>query len=438
VRACSVRFYVRSRIVSVGFRPLNAIERDFVRFPKALALLPVLNSPLSEINTFSPMTKPWPPSVVDQLNHVVLSNILTVIRNTAYATISSFEAYCAQLEKDIKFLSEVLICLHFSQPKHSLTPILFDELRGILLHPYLYQAVSLNPLLGHWLLNAIALLQDRYSLSKERAFMLDLVRRYGLHSLDVPSYRVEENRYLLAKLTGQYYAPPVDQAYERNFYRLSRDQIYALTHLLFYVSDYGMSRYSCSSERKFALEHLIYDAYLKTDVDVMLELMIVYRACEQSDEESAALFEKLLLKLIKKSPDLHHAMTALDSAHFNSHYHQCLLAVIYGRLSTGIDIGLILPAFRTLRAAHAFHIFLRLGNYVKVAQKFASLPTLDYSRQKFCRGNLEHYLALRSHRLDVMDQSIKKSHRAKNAHHEIVIGETSNGGAVTAESRSPG
>jgi hypothetical protein len=319
-----------------------------------------------------------------------------------YKRIAGFQSYCEELQKDLQLLSEVLICIHFCQPKHPLTPALLSRLREIMLHRYTLQAVRLNPLLANWLLNAVALLQDHYDVTQERNFALELVDRFGLDTLDAPSYRLEENRYLFAKLKGERYTPTIDRTFERNFFRLSRDQVYAFTHLLFYVSDYGMSRYPCSPERRFALEHLICDAYLKSDVDVMLELMLAYRACEQSEEKSLDLFEALLVKRIVNSPQLHHAMTEINSEHFRAYYHQCILALMYRRVRTDRScnsIQLDRPRYRALRASHQFHVSLCSGNYVKAAQKFTSLVGLDSARLKFCRGNLDHYLALQRHNL---------------------------------------
>jgi hypothetical protein len=339
-----------------------------------------------------------PQNASDHLIHVVMTSISSLIRVAEYERIVGFQSHCAELQKDIKLLSEALICIHFCQPDHPLTPALLDGLRGIILHRYTLQAVRLNPLLATWLLNAVALLQDHYDVSRERNFALELVDRFGLHTLDAPSYRLEENRYLFAKLKGQRYAPSIDQTFERNFCRLSRDQVYALTHLLFYVSDYGMSRYSCSRERSFALEHLVCDAYLNDDVDIMLELMLVYRACEQSDQKSLALFEKLLVKRIVGSSQLHHALTEINSEHFQTHYHQCLLAMMYGQVNT-CRSRLDLTTYRALRATHGFHSSLRSANYVKAAQKFTGLVGVDSARLKFCRENLDHYLALERHHL---------------------------------------
>lgn len=343
------------------------------------------------------MTNDYLSQSADHLNHVAMTNISALIRTAKFGRVVGFQAYCAELHKDVKLLSEVLICLHFSRPDHPLTSVLLDSIRGIVLHRHTLQAVRLNPLIATWLLNAVALLQDHYVLTRERDFALELVDRFGLDTLDAPPYRHEENKYQFAKLKGERYTPVIDKTYERNFYRISRDQVYALTHLLFYVSDYGTSRYACSPELTYALEHLIYDAYLISDVDIMLELMLVYRACDQSEEKWVALFEKLLVKLIVNSPELHHAMTEINSQHYPTYYHQSLLAVMYLHANTRASCDSTqsdLATFRALRAAHGFHVSLRSANYVKAAQKFTRLVGLDSARLKFCRKNLDHYLAL--------------------------------------------
>lgn len=329
-----------------------------------------------------------------------MNNIGALIRSAEYGSIADARSYLAELQKDIKCLSEVLTCLHFSEPTHPLAPALLDRIRPIILHRHMLQAVRLNPILANWLLDAVALLQDHFAVTRERDFALALVDHFGLDTLDAPAYRREENRYLFAKLKGEKYTPIIDRTYERNFYRLSRDQVYALTHLLFYVSDYGTSRYQCPMELSFALEHLIIDSYLNSDVDVMLELMLVYRACERSDEELVALFEGLLVKRIASSPELRHAMTEMNSEHFPSQYHQCLLAVLYNAGRARFDTPRPnVATYRSLRRAHDFHASLRSPNYVTAARKFTGLAGLASTRLKFCRDNLDRYLALQ--RLDI-------------------------------------
>ncbi len=348
------------------------------------------------------MVKYSPLQDADRITHVVMTNISTLIRTGDFESIVDFNEYCVELQKDLKLLSETLVCLHFSRPAHSLTPVLMDGLRRIVLHRHTLQAIRSNPLLATWLLNSVALLQDHYIVTRERDFALTLVDHFGLDTLDAPLYRLEENRYLFGKLSGAKYTPAVDQTYERNFYRLSRDQVYALTHLLFYLSDYGTSQYQCSPEQSFALEHLIYDAYLGHDVDVMLELMLVYGACEQSEDSAISLFGKLLVKLITNSPKLYHAITEINSPHFPVFYHQCLLALIYNHVSSRAKCDSIPSAvstLRALRAAHQFHVSLRSVNYVKAAEKFTRLVGLNCSRLKFCYDNLGHYLALQRHDL---------------------------------------
>lgn len=342
---------------------------------------------------------------VARLNDVVVTNISNLIRSADYEKMVEFHAYCTQLHADIKFLSEVLTCLHFSCISHPLSEVLIDRIRRILLHPYMLQSVRINPLLGNWLLNAVALLQDRFTVTREREFILKVIDRFGLHTLDGPNYRLEENKYLLAKLKRTNYTPLVDHTYEHNFYRLSRDQVYALTHLLFYVSDYGTSRYNCSQKLRFGLEHLIYDACLNQDIDLMLELMLVYRACKQSENNSLALFETLLLKMIANSSQMMAAMTKVHSEHFATYYHQCLLAVMYTSTSKPLSSDSTQPdprTFRSLRAAHAFHVSLRSANYVKAARRFIALPKLEPSRLNFCRDNFERYLALQRHDLGLI------------------------------------
>jgi len=328
---------------------------------------------------------------------VVLRNLADLIDGEEYHASSNFREYCAKLHTAIKFLSEVLTCLHFAQPVHPLTQILLARLRSIVLHPYMLQAVRVNPLIANWLLNAVVLLQEHDLVDREREFALLLVKRFGLHVLDAPCYRLEENKYLFAKLKGQRYRPDVDVTYDRNFFRLSRDQVYALTHLLFYVSDYGQLPYKASGARRFALEFLIYDSYLKGDLDVMLELMLVYRSCEGSDKHAVAVFEALCLKVAKKMPAICSALTELGSKQFSMHYHQCLLAVMYIR-SGNSEIRTVsraqLQMFRKVRRVHRFHVLLRSGNYVQAACRFAALTGLDQRRRKFCRDNFRHYLAL--------------------------------------------
>ncbi len=348
----------------------------------------------------------------DHLDHVAVSNSSALIRTDDFARIEGFQTHCAELQKDLKFLSEALICLHFSRPAHPLATVLINDIRAIILHKFTLRAARQNPLLATWLLNAVALLQDHCVVTIERRFAIELVEHFGFDTVDAPSYRTEENKYLFFKLQGKRYAPQIDMVYERNFYNFTRDQVYSLTHLLFYVSDYGTTRFSCSSALSCALEHLTYDAYLNCDVDLMLELMLVYRSSDRSEKETVQLFESLASKLIRKSPNLHHALTVMDSEYYPKFYHQSLLAMMYRHSNidgNGESNRSLQVTYRALREAHTFNISLRSGNYVKAARNFTRLDNVDAAHLKFCRGNLDRYLALQRYEFRDLTRDVREN-----------------------------
>src|SRR5688500_12261664 len=93
-------------------------------------------------NALSPMIDDYAPQTAsDPLNQVLMTNISGLIRVGEYKSIAGFQSYCAELQKDLQLLSEVLICIHFCHPKHPLTPALLSGLREIMLHRYTIQAV---------------------------------------------------------------------------------------------------------------------------------------------------------------------------------------------------------------------------------------------------------------------------------------------------------
>lgn len=154
---------------------------------------------------------------------------------------------------------------------------------------------------------------------------------HGSGALAMPSYPEYRNReldFVAARLSGERYGHDPFAAVATSLPWMTRDQIYALTHIHFYNSDFGCHTVRYGAAVPAMLELLVLLARARGDVDLMLELMICYASVEGGDPAIAA---------------RHHSWAADriecfegwlgDPERFAARYHPCFVAWLYGNAS---------------------------------------------------------------------------------------------------------
>jgi hypothetical protein len=323
----------------------------------------------------------------------ILRKLLDKVSAIAIPVDETCANYCERIGGEIKFLSETLICLRFLGRDSEERSAMLRLIKGLLLHRHTMLSYALNPSLSSWYLNTVVMLQDFFDLRAEKKFVLSLVEFYGTLDEDAPIYRNEERKFLMALLQGEKYTPERTSIPKR-FYYYTRDQIYAATHLLFYLNGYGSDLYVADEATEVALEHLLIRSYRERNLDLMLELLLSYQSIAGIDPVKCTMFHHLLCKLIDRAPGFLSLLVEEDGSHFDEFYHQALLylLLVSSRCFPEDHEGFDVDAYRETVASYRFYSSLRSHNYVNAARQYSRLPAGPNMRSAFHKAHFDAYL----------------------------------------------
>ncbi len=138
-----------------------------------------------------------------------------------------------------------------------------------------------------------------------------------------PAYRHHEMDWIAARLSGGNYSIDPIGPFITNFLWLTRDHIYALTHLHFYRTMFGQVPVELDVRTIALLECLIARAHGDDDIDLMFELIMCYVTTRGYDEEQARLYDALIAA---KLPRLIDRSGNLSYQAFAETYHPLLVA----------------------------------------------------------------------------------------------------------------
>jgi hypothetical protein len=313
----------------------------------------------------------------------------------------NFVDFCRVLHDEVKFASELLICLRFMQGDSEVKQKSLELVRKLLLHKYAMRHYAINPGLATWFLHAIAMLNKYFDVSRAKLIAQSVVEFFGISDEDAPMHRNEECRFLQAMLSGEEYIA-IDSGFAKKFYSFNHDHIYALTHLLFYRSSYGSESVAVDETTLVALEYLMFHAYKKNDIDMFLELLINYQATENVNPLRCSTFNCMLKKLISNSGEFNTLLVEGKCVDFNEVYHKSVLFLLLakskfysnsvGAYSSGVFREFI-RLHRFFAALHGSNFVKAAENYVRVKMSVEASSTTRLTRE-LCILHFESYVAI--------------------------------------------
>ena len=194
---------------------------------------------------------------------------------------------------------------------------------------------------------------------------------------DLPKYRIEEQAYTEVLAAG---ASPAGleldlDEFVRNAASLSRDQMYAFTHRLFYLTNYCQSAFA--GDTAYLAEHVRLQAfycYVDNDIDVFLEYVLCYMSLRDCRRQEVGFLLVLLWRMLLR--DRNRSKLILDPASFDfrAYYHQAFLFVMAaGHANFAWDEeSFSLDSYRLYRSRYRFLQKLRGLDIVDVYQIYAS------------------------------------------------------------------
>lgn len=227
----------------------------------------------------------------------------------------------------LKALCEAAIAFRHSQGVGGDT---FALVAGLLLSDATHRMICRHPHSASHILSTYAYFPPHVWSRDWTDFLLKLSERFPSISASSPPYRHEEAKAARRRLLGRGPARSSFSEFVYNAPWLTRDQVYAFTHKFFYVSDYGKTtiRYGFRHAEVF-IEDAMFHAWIRRDIDVLLELMICYASCAHPDGEVANLFERIVLRMLSRNRRMSEALWSGNGAEYQRFYHQYLLFVIY-------------------------------------------------------------------------------------------------------------
>jgi len=228
--------------------------------------------------------------------------------------------------ENFKFISEAIIATARieSPPARTLNFWLGDAL----LSPEMRAVLMRNPRSAVMYALPVTFLHDLPPRGARLLAMFDAVYGAGAaRALHHPQYRNLELEYVASRAGGvRFFHDPFD-GIAASLPWMDRDQIYSLTHVHFYNSDFGVRQVSYHSPALGILEALIARMAFGGDVDVLLELLICYASTSGASADRLAFHDQLCLNAIETLCGEDGAMP--PPAVFREHYHPIFVASLY-------------------------------------------------------------------------------------------------------------
>ena len=210
----------------------------------------------------------------------------------------------------LKFLSEAAIA--YASANERAESEILDLAIARLFSEESKRFVACFPHAARHLISTLAYLPPKRRPPEWTRILKRLTRRFPQIAGDEVRYRAEELQ-TARRILGDAFQPRIDLSeFPLNGPWLDREQVYAFTHRLFYITDYCQRQ--LNQPAKYLL-HFIEDAavaaYLRKDLDVLLELTLCYSTIPAADPFAATFFERLAHRLYLRDGDMQAARVSV-------------------------------------------------------------------------------------------------------------------------------
>lgn len=258
-------------------------------------------------------------------------------------------------------------------------------------------ALAVQPSTADYFLGAYVHLPDRLKEQSWNCVFKTLAEQFPPIQADLPKYRIEEQAFTQRIAAGTAQAAlrlDLDE-FLGNAINLSRDQMYAFTHRIFYLTDYCRSSLQLPDENGDYLEDHIkiqaFHCYIMNDIDLYLEYLLCYLSLPNSISEETNFLLVLLGRMLAR--DRNRRKLLLNPSRFNfiAYYHQAFLFLMVMNHS-GFNLeprNFSLDRYRRYLTRYRLLRELRRLNIVNVFKMVASLEEGGYYRfllERFSRA----------------------------------------------------
>jgi hypothetical protein len=258
-------------------------------------------------------------------------------------------------------------------------------------------ALAVQPSTADYFLGAYVHLPGRLKEQNWNRVFEALAEQFPPIQADLPRYRIEEQAYTRRIAAGTAQAPislDLDE-FLGNAINLSRDQMYAFTHRIFYLTDYCRSSLRVTCENRNHLEEHIrlqaFHCYIVNDIDIFLEYILCYLSLPNSVAEEANFLVVLLGRMLARDDNRRKLFTNLEEFNFTAYYHQAFLfLMVMNHSAFNLEPrSFSLDRYRRYQTRYRFLRELRRLNIVNVFKMVASFDEGGYYRfllERFSRS----------------------------------------------------